>query len=149
MELSALSNHGFLEPQIADYEYLFKDNDARMRGGSIDQIRYYVPDYISNRRRAGGIFSYFTKSVIPWIRPIAFRFISNVMGDMADGNTSVKDSLKKHGLSSVSEAFKKARGGKIRKRRSTSRKKRNPIKKKRKTRKVQKRSKEDIFSMLK
>lgn len=137
---------GFTEPDLEAYEQIFADDEASIsRGGGFEDIKFFVPE---RRRRAGGFFSYFTKNVIPWIKPIAFKLISNVMGDLSEGNLKVKDVLKRRGLESIGDIAQKAtRGGartKKRKTKSAGRSRSRTVRKK----KMKKRNKEDIFSSI-
>ena len=137
---------GFTEPDLEAYEQIFADDEASIsRGGGFEDIKFFVPD---RRRRAGGFFSYFTKTLVPWLKPIAFKLISNVMGDLAQGNVKVKDAVRRRGLESIGDIAQKAtRGGarpRKRKTKSSARSRTRAIRKK----KIQKRDKEDIFTSI-
>lgn len=142
---------GFTEPQIQSYQEIFGDDSASLsRGGGYEDIKFFVPE---RKRRAGGFFSYFTKTLVPWIKPIAFKLISNVMGDLADNKdqTKFKDIVKRRGLESIGQIAQKATrvgggGGACGKKRKTNLlRSRRGIKRKRK---MKKRTKEDIFTSI-
>ena len=139
--VAPLTNVGFLEPDSALYEDIFSDDAASIpRGGGFEDIKFFVPD---RRRRAGGFFSYFTKTLIPWIKPIAFKLISNVMGDLAENkDVKLREVVKKRGLESIGDVVQKAtRGGR-------GKRKRKIISPRKRVTKRKKRSKEDIFTSI-
>ena len=152
----------FIPPSEDDFKLLFTSTPLH-KGGGIDDISIFQPKQtflMQRSRRGGGILSFLTKRVLPFIfkaaKPSAKTFVSSVVKDVMEGKTPIKKSIKRHGIKALKDTGLKliSGSGKIQKKR---RKRKNGRfitrnsnkKKKRKTKRKQlRRYKKDIFDII-
>lgn len=99
----------FIQPTECEFKSLFLSTPLR-KGGGIEDINIFQPKYPSllrKSRRGGGIFSFLTKRVLPFIfkaaKPSAKTFVSSVLNDLTTGKRPIKESLKKHGIQALKD----------------------------------------------
>ena len=152
----------FIPPTEHEFNILFSHKPLH-KGGGLSDINFFQPRQPSiprKTRKGGGIFSFITKRVLPFIfraaKPSAKEFVSSVVNDTIIGKRPIKQSIKKHGIKALKDTGLKLLSGSgkiIKKRKKTKtyfKKNINKInkKKKKKTINVKYRYKKDIFDMI-
>ena len=152
----------FIPPSEDEFKLLFTSTPLH-KGGGIDDISIFQPKQtflMQRSRRGGGILSFLTRRVLPFIfkaaKPSAKTFVSSVVKDVMEGKTPIKKSIKRHGIKALKDTGLKliSGSGRIQKKKRGKKKgrliTRNTIKKKkRKTKRNQgHRYKKDIFDII-
>ena len=114
----------FMPPSEHEFKMLFLSTPLR-KGGGIQDISVFQPKYSSlsrKSRKGGGIFSFLTKRVLPFIfkaaKPSAKTFISSVVDDVTTGKRPIKQSIKKHGIKALKDTGIKLISGSGRKKKN-------------------------------
>ena len=100
-----------------DYATIFSNSETIPEGGGLDSIRVYNPSV--HYARGGGLWSFIRgvgRRVLPFLKqyvlPGLYDVGNSVMSDVSQGNTTLRESLKRRGLEEVERAAgKAARGG--------------------------------------
>ena len=107
----------YIPISVEDYDLIFNSETIPEGGGGLDSIRVYRPS--GHYAKGGGLWSFIKgvgRRVLPFLKqyllPGLYNVGSSVVSDVSQGNTTLRDSLKRRGLEEVERAAgRAARGG--------------------------------------
>ena len=108
----------YLPISVQDYATIFNSEETIPEGGGgLDSIRVYSPN--AHFAKGGGLWSFIKgvgRRVLPFLKqyilPGLYNVGTSVASDVSQGNTTLRDSLKRRGLEEVERAVgRAARGG--------------------------------------
>lgn len=112
--------YAYIPISVEDYDSIFNSETIPEGGGGLDSIRVYNPS--GHYAKGGGLWSFIKgvgRRVLPFLKkyvlPGLYNVGSSVVSDVSQGNTTLRDSLKRRGLEEVERAAgRAARGGSAR-----------------------------------